>query len=186
MNNKMARDIITPNMQDKYFINEEIRGDKVLVIGGNGENYGVISTRQALTMAHEVNMDLVQVGEKDGTPIAKIMNFGKFIYEKKKQLSESKKNQKAFQIKEIKIRPSIDEQDYKTKLNRAEEFFKEGMKVKFTVQFKGREVPKMEEFGSRLFERISKDLAAKGISNLQEEKESRGGVIWSKIYFLKG
>lgn len=60
------------------------------------------------------------------------------------------------------------------------------MKVKFTVQFKGREVPKMEDFGTKLFERISKDLVAKGFTNLQEEKESRGGVIWSKIYFLKG
>ena len=186
MNNKMSRDTASAGMQDKYLINEEIRGESVLVIGGKGENHGVVSKRQALTLARESNLDLVQVGEKDGTPIAKIMNFGKFIYEKKKQLGEAKKHQKAIQIKEIKIRPSIEEQDYKTKLNKAEEFFKDGMKVKFTVQFKGREVPKMEDFGTKLFERISKDLAAKGFTNLLEEKESRGGVIWSKIYFLKG
>lgn len=181
----MSRDIVV-GMQDKYLVNEEIRGESILVIGEKGENYGVMSKRQALTMARETSLDLVQVGEKDGVPIAKILNFGKFIYEKKKQLGEAKKHQKAIQIKEIKIRPSIEDQDYKTKLNKAEEFFKEGMKVKFTIQFKGREVPKMEDFGTKLFDRISKDLIARGFTHLQEEKESRGGVVWSKIYFLKG
>lgn len=181
MNNKMSKDL----NNDKYQVNEEIRVDKLLLIGESGENFGVVSKRQALTMAAEANLDLVQVGEKDSTVIAKIMNFGKFVYEKKKQLNEAKKHQKAIQIKELKIRPNIDSQDYNTKLNKAEDCFKEGHKVKFTIQFKGREVPKMEEFGTKLFERITQDLKARGFEGLQEEKESKGGVIWSKIYFLK-
>ncbi|MFH1254142.1 MAG: translation initiation factor IF-3 [bacterium] len=130
-------------------------------------------------------MDIFQLGEKDLVFIARIINFCKFIYENKKQLGEAKTHQKVILVKEIKIRPSIDDQDYKTKLNKAESFFKDGNKVKFTLQFKGREVPKMDEFGNKLFARISQDLAAKNIGTLVEEKDSRGGVVWSKIYFLK-
>lgn len=173
------------DLQSKYRVNEGIKADTVMVIGGNGENLGAMSKRQALAIAESEGLDLVQVGEKDLVVIARIMNFGKFIYEKKKQLGEAKKHQKVILIKEIKIRPSIDDQDYKTKLNKAESFFKDGNKVKFTLQFKGREVPKMDEFGSKLFMRISHDLAAKDIGTIVEEKDSRGGVIWSKIYFLK-
>lgn len=173
------------DLQGKYRVNEEIKADTIVVIGGKGENLGAMPKRQALAIAQEEGMDLVQVGEKDSAVIAKIMNFGKFIYEKKKQISESKKHQKVILIKEIKIRPSIDEQDYKTKLNWAESFFKDGNKVKFTLQFKGREVPKMDEFGSKMFTRISQDLATKNIGTLVEEKDSRGGALWSKIYFVK-
>ncbi len=173
------------DLQSKYRVNEGIKADTVIVIGGNGENLGAISKSRALSIAEAEGMDLVQVGEKDSVVIARIMNFGKFIYEKKKQLCEAKKHQKVVQVKEIKIRPSIDDQDYKTKLNRAESFFKDGNKVKFTLQFKGREVPKMDEFGNKLFARITQDLAARNIGIIVEEKDSRGGVVWSKIYFLK-
>jgi len=172
-------------LQGKYRVNEGIKADTVMVIGGNGENLGTMSKRQALIAAEAEGMDLVQVGEKDLVVIARIMNFGKFIYEKKKQLGEAKKHQKVILVKEIKIRPGIDEQDYKTKLNKAESFFRDGNKVKFTLQFKGREVPKMDEFGSRLFARISQDLAARNIGTILEEKDSRGGIVWSKIYFVK-
>jgi translation initiation factor IF-3 len=173
------------DLQSKYKVNDGIKSDSVMVIGVNGENLGTVSRRQALALAEQENMDLVQVGEKDSVAIARIMNFGKFIYEKKKQLSEAKKHQKLVQIKEIKLRPSIDEQDYKTKLNKAVECFRDGNKVKFTLQFKGREVPKMDEFGAKLFARISQDLAAKNVGTLQEEKDSRGGILWSKVYFVK-
>lgn len=173
------------DLQNKYQVNEGIKSDTIIVIGGKGENLGTMPKRQALAIADEEGMDLVQVGEKDSVAIARIMNFGKFIYEKKKQLGESKKHQKVIQIKELKIRPGIDEQDYKTKLKRAEEFFRDGKKVKFTIQFKGREVPKMDEFGSKLFARITQDLAASGFSSVIEEKDNKGGAVWSKIYFVK-
>lgn len=173
------------DLQNKYQVNEGIKTDTVIVIGGKGENLGSMPKRQALAIADEEGMDLVQVGEKDSVAIARIMNFGKFIYEKKKQLGESKKHQKVIQVKELKLRPGIDEQDYKTKLKRAEEFFRDGKKVKFTIQFKGREVPKMDEFGSKMFARISQDLADRGFGLIVEEKDNKGGSVWSKIYFVK-
>lgn len=171
--------------QGKHFVNEQIRASSLLVIGPQGENLGQISKQQALAYAQEAGLDLVQVGEKDSLIIAKIMDFGKFLYTKKKQLSDAKKNQKIIQIKEVKMRPNIGDQDYKTKLNQAEGFLVEGKKVKFTIQFKGREIAMMDDFGRKMFTRINQDLVAKNIGTLVEEKESRGGPFWSKIIGLK-
>lgn len=172
-------------LANKYAVNDLIRARVIIVINEHGENLGEVPRERALMMADEANLDLVQVGAKDETPIAKIMNFGKFLYEKKKQLNDSKKHQKVIQIKEIKIRPNIGDQDYKTKLNQAEQFFRDGKKVKFTLQFKGREAVMIEDLGYRLFARITKDLTDREIGVLVEEKEGRGGMFWSKIYFVK-
>lgn len=168
-----------------HFVNEEIRYLKIQVIGQDGSNLGVLAKRDALTQARNVGLDLVQVGEKEGVGIAKIMDFGKFLYTKKKQLNEAKKNQKIIQIKEIKLRPNIADQDYKTKLNHAVEFLKDGKKVKFTLQFRGREFIMMNELGQQFFDRINKDLQESNIGTLIEEKEQRGKPFWSKIYSLK-
>lgn len=157
----------------------------IIVINDQGENLGEITRDRALILADEAGLDLVQVGAKDEIPIAKIMNFGKFLYEKKKQMNDSKKHQKVIQIKEIKIRPNIGDQDYKTKLNQAEQFFKDGKKVKFTLQFKGREAVMIDDLGPRLFARITKDLTDREVGTLVEEKDGRGGMFWSKIYFVK-
>jgi translation initiation factor IF-3 len=169
----------------KYQVNELIKADKIMVIDADGENVGVLSKQQAIMKAYDAGLDLVQVGEKDAVVIAKIMDFGKFLYEKKKQTSESKKHQKIIQIKEIKIRPNIGEQDYLTKLNHAAQFFADDKKVKFTLQFKGREIAMMEDLGSKLFMRISKDLASRDIGTLVEEKDNRAGAFWSKIYYVR-
>lgn len=174
------------NDQIKYFVNEGIRSDSVLVITESGENLGAMSKRSAIKIAAEAGLDLVQVGEKDEQVIAKIMDFGKFLYTKKKQQTEAKKHQIVIQIKEIKMRPHIGEQDYKTKIGQAERFFQEGKRVKFTLQFKGREVAMMEDLGSKLFARIFQDLAARNVGPLLEEKESRGGIAWSKVLYIKG
>ena len=172
-------------LQGKYFVNEQIRADKLLVIREGGENVGVVSRAQALQLAEQSGLDLVQVGEKDEMIVAKIMDFGKFLYEKKKQLSDSKKHQKIIQVKEIKIRPNIGEQDFSTKLTQAAHFFAEGKKVKFTLQFKGREVTMMDDLGAKIFNRIGQFLAERQIGPLIEEKDAKGGIYWSKIYFLK-
>ncbi|MCF7800187.1 translation initiation factor IF-3 [Candidatus Babeliales bacterium] len=168
-----------------HFVNEEIRYLKIQVIDQDGSNLGVISKKEALAYARNAGMDLVQVGENDGIGIAKIMDFGKFLYNKKKQLNEAKKKQKIIQIKEVKLRPNIADQDYKTKLNHAIEFLKDGKKVKFTLQFRGREFIMMNELGQQLFDRINKDLQESNIGTLIEEKEQRGKPFWSKIYSLK-
>ncbi len=169
----------------KYIVNEQVRAETLLVITDDGENLGVLSRSRALAAAQEASLDLVQVGEKDNMVVAKIMDFGKFLYAKKKQLSDSKKHQKIVQIKEIKMRPNIGDQDYRTKLNQAVEFFSEGKKVKFTLQFKGREITMMDDLGFRFFARITNDLSQRDVGALVEEKDSRAGSFWSKIYFVR-
>lgn len=171
--------------QLEHAINEFIKGATMMLIGNKGENYGLVSRIQAFDLATQAGLDLVQVGEREGVPVVKIMNYGKVLYEKKKQQNEAKKNQKVIQVKEVKMRPNIGEQDYITKINQATQFFKDGKRVKFTLQFKGREASMMEDLGTRLFARISKDLYEREIGALTEEKESRGPVFWSKVYFVK-
>lgn len=168
-----------------YFINEKIRVNHLQVIGQNGENYGTISKEQALRLADEADLDLVQVGEKDGVIIAKIMDFGKFLYAKKKQQSEAKKKQKVIQVKEIKMRPNIADNDYNTKLKRAIGFLKDGKKVKFTLQFRGRQFIMIRELGTNFFARVEKDLGDQDLGTLVRDKERRGGPYWSVIYYLK-
>lgn len=179
----------TPNnneLQEKYFVNEQIRSDQVLVITHTGENLGVVTKGRALMVAQEAGLDLVQVGEKDSVPVTKIMDFGKFLYEKKKQFNDAKKHQKVMQLKEIKFRPNIGNQDYKTKINQAEQFFLDGKRVKFTLQFKGREITMIDELGPKIFAKITHDLQEKAVGALVEEKDQRGGAFWSKTYFIKG
>ena len=180
-NNKVNSKLLASS----YFVNEKIREPKFVVIDQTGENLGVISRDRALDLAEAAELDLVQVGEKEGVLIAKIMDFGKFLYAKKKQLSESKKKHKIVQIKEVKMRPNIGENDYQTKLKRAIAFLSEGKKVKFTLQFRGREFIMIRELGRRFFDRINKDLEEQELGTLVEEKEQRGGPFWSKIYYLK-
>lgn len=166
-------------------VNEQIRSDKIIVIDHLGQQLGALPRSQALNRAFDAGLDLVQVGEREGLPVAKFMDYGKVLYTKKKQLSDAKKNQKIIIVKEIKIRPNIGEQDYKTKLNHAVAFFKEGNKVKFTLQFRGREASMMSEVGPRLFARISADLAAQNVGQLVEEKDTRSHMLWTKIFHVK-
>lgn len=172
-------------MQGKYFVNHQIKAPKVFVIGSTGENFGLIPKQEAQEKAQLEGLDLVQVGVKEEVPVTKIMDFGKFLYAKKKQLADSKKHQKIVQLKEIKIRPNIGDSDYKTKLKKAVEFFEDGNKVKFTLQFKGREVTMLGPLGLKLFERITSNLQEQGVGTLVEEKDNRIGSTWSKIYFIK-
>jgi translation initiation factor IF-3 len=183
-NNSSFKEKNTSDSQNKHYVNEQIRSERVMVIDHQGQSLGVVPRYQALTRAQEVGLDLVQVGEKDGVPITKLMDYGKFLYAKKKQLSDAKKHQKVILVKEIKIRPNIGEQDYKTKVNQAASFFADGNKVKFTLQFRGREAAMMDELGRKLFARITHDLVSSG--SLVEEKDSRGGSLWSKIFYVKG
>ncbi|MFA6263429.1 MAG: translation initiation factor IF-3 [Candidatus Babeliales bacterium] len=183
--NKNLKEKSTPEAL-KYSVNERIRAERVMVIDHEGQSLGVIPKFQAMMRATEVGLDLVQVGEKDGVPVAKLMDFGKFLYTKKKQLADAKKHQKVIVVKEIKMRPHIGEQDYKTKINQAEQFFKDGNKVKFTLQFRGREMATAEDTGQKFFVRVINDLTARNVGALAEEKDARGGVLWSKIFYIKG
>lgn len=173
------------DLQAKYFVNNHIKSTKVYVITHTGDNLGLISKQEALDFAENAGLDLVQVGQKEGLPVTKVMDFGKFLYVKKKQMADAKKHQKVLQLKEIKMRPNIGDQDYDTKLKRAVGFFKDGKKVKFTLQFKGREITMINTLGANLFKRITEDLNKNEVGSLVEEKDNRAGSYWSKVYFVK-
>lgn len=169
-------------------INEEIRANQVQLINQNGENVGVISRKEALKLAQEADLDLVQIASQgsEGVPVVKIMDFGKVLYERKKKQAEAKKRQKVIQIKEVKFRPKIGEHDYQTKMKRGIEFLNAGKHLKITLMFRGREVSTKHERGTELFKKIEKTFEEQGIlDKLIKEKDSKVGQFWSRIYYLK-
>lgn len=177
-------------MKDKDklpLINERIRADKMQVINNEGVNLGVVSRGEALRLAQETGLDLVLIAEKgnEGYPVVKVMDFGKVIYAKKKKITEAKKKQKVIKVKEVKIRPKIGEHDLQIKLKQASQFLKDGMRVKVTLVFKGREVANKIELGSKLIEKIDSTFAQAGLKNLVTEKDIKIGQSWSRIYYLK-
>jgi translation initiation factor IF-3 len=168
-------------------INEKIRFDKLQVITNDGQNLGIISRDEALRLAHQSDLDLVLLSEQgsEGVPLAKIMDFGKALYAKKKQVAEAKKSQKVIQVKEIKMRPKIGEHDYQTKVDQAIEFLKSGKHVKFTLMFKGREAAMREERGEELFKKIDESFEKAGLTRIAAEKDAKAAQLWSRVYFLK-
>lgn len=169
-------------------MNEQIRAPKVQLINHLGENIGVVSRNEALRLAEEAELDLVLLSQsgKDSVPVVKIMDCGKALYEKKKKQAEAKKKQKVIQIKEIKIRPTIGEHDYQTKLNHIMTFLEDGKRVKITIFFKGRENISKQERGTELFEKINKSFEEAGmLQNLVQEQDTSIGQMWSRIYYLK-
>lgn len=168
-------------------INEKIRAERVKLITAEGESIGVVPRFQALRMAEEAQLDLVVIAEdQDGIPIAKIMDFGKSMYKKKKKNLESKKNQRVIQIKEVKLSPKIGEHDYQTKMKQAVQFLHEGKRVKITLFFKGRENATRDERGKELFVKINQTLEELDLlKNLVQETDAQAGQFWSRIYYLK-
>ena len=168
-------------------INERIRFDKLQLINHEGQNIGLVSRFDALKLAQETGLDLVLIADKgaEGFPVAKIMDFGKVLYSKKKKATEAKKKQKVIKVKEIKIRPKISEHDLQIKLKQTTQFLVEGKRVKVNLVFKGREVVNRNEIGSKLFEKIDSFFAEAGLKNLVAEQDSKMGSSWSRIYYLK-
>lgn len=169
-------------------INERIRAPQLQLIGADGTNVGIVSRKEAFDMAEEAQMDLVLLSEEggEGVPVVKIMDFGKASYEKKKKRSEARKHQKVIKIKEIKIRPKIGEHDLKHKMDQLVEFLKEGMRVKITLCFRGRENASKEILGSDLFRKVENALQDEGIAkSVAQEGDSKIGQSWSRVYFLK-
>jgi len=130
----------------------------VRLIDVNGDNVGVVSISEALEAAQQAEVDLVEISPTADPPVCRIMDFGKFLFEKKKQQSLAKKKQKQVQIKEIKFRPGTDEGDYKIKVRSLHKFLEEGDKTKITMRFRGREHAH-RELGLELLKRVEQDLA---------------------------
>ena len=138
-------------------VNEKIRAREVRLIGADGNNVGGVSINEALNMARDAGLDLLEIAPQSNPPVCKIMDYGKWKYEEQKKLKEAKSNQKVVETKELKIRPNIDVHDFDVKMKSAKRFIEDGNKVKFSVRFKGREITNQES-GLSLLNRIKEEL----------------------------
>jgi len=138
-------------------VNEDIRVPQVRLIDQDGEMQGVMSARDALLRAYAVGLDLLEISPNADPPVCKILDFGKYKYELQKKRNEAKKKQRVIEIKEVKVRPNIDENDYQVKLRSMKSFIEEGDKVKVTLRFRGREMAH-QDIGVKVLERIRTDL----------------------------
>src|SRR2546423_13023532 len=145
-----------PVQKDGPRVNEEIRNREVQLIDQTGHNHGTVDTRVALERAQEAGLDLVEIAPNSDPPVCKILDFGKYKYQAQKKAAEARKKQKVVEVKEIKLRPMIDDHDYDVKMRSMKRFFEEGDKVKVTLRFRGREMAH-QELGIELLTRIQKE-----------------------------
>ena len=138
-------------------VNKEIRARQVRVIGDNGEQLGILHIKEALKIAEEKSLDLVEVSPAAEPPVCKLMDYGKFRYEQAKKEKDSKFKRRTLDVKEVKLRPKIDDNDFNVKKNTAERILKTGNKVKITLMFRGREVV-YTELGKQLMMKLSEEL----------------------------
>ena len=157
-------------------INERIRVPEVRLVGPAGEQVGIVSINDALRLAQEADLDLVEVAPTARPPVAKLMDYGKFKYESALKARESRKNQAQTVIKEIKLRPKIDPHDYGTKKSHVERFLRQGDKVKVTIMFRGREQSR-PELGFRLLQRLAADVEELGFVESQPKQDGRNMIM---------
>lgn len=146
------------------------------LISNTGEQLGVVSTRQAMALAEEQDVDLVEISPNATPPVCKLMDFGKFKYEQAKKRDEAKKKQKQVQIKEIKFRPGTDDGDYNIKMRNIVRFLTDGDKVKITLRFRGREMAH-QQLGAQLLKRVQEDLVEVGAVEQIPKMEGRQMVM---------
>jgi translation initiation factor IF-3 len=146
----------TPS-RDGPRVNEEINVPRVRLVDARGEMVGVVSRNDALNMAADAGLDLVEVAANADPPVCKILDYGKFKYEEQKKKNEARKKQKVIEVKEIKLRPGIDDHDYDVKMRSMVKFIEEGDKVKVTMRFRGRELAH-QELGMNVLMRVKDDL----------------------------
>ncbi|MCL4143505.1 UNVERIFIED_CONTAM: hypothetical protein GTU68_055805, partial [Idotea baltica] len=168
--------------KDSHRINKAIRVPKVRLISGTGEQLGVQATAEALRLATEAGLDLVEVAPTADPPVCKLMDYGKFKYKEQKKLSEAKKKRTEVSIKELRIRYRTDVGDLETKLKRAREFLEAGDKVKFSMRFRGREIMYIE-LGLEKFEEIAERL--NDVATIDDQSPSAGRQIYVVFAPLK-
>ena len=157
-------------------INERIRVPEVRLVGPAGEQVGIVAINDALALAQEADLDLVEVAPTARPPVCKLMDYGKFKYESALKARESRKNQTQTVVKEIKLRPKIDPHDYGTKKGHVERFLKQGDKVKVTIMFRGREQSR-PELGHRLLQRLAADVQELGFVEAQPKLDGRNMIM---------
>ncbi|BEU87880.1 translation initiation factor IF-3 [Selenomonas sp. TAMA-11512] len=157
-------------------VNDEIRIREVRVTSAAGEQLGIMATRDALRLAEEQHLDLVEVAPKAKPPVCRIMDFGKYRYEQQKREKEAKKKQKTITIKEVKLRPNIEQHDFDVKLKNAIRFLGEGNKVKVTIMFRGRELSH-PELGRDLLQRVASDLKDQVVVEREPKLEGKNMIM---------
>ena len=150
--------MLAPPVKSGPRFDNMIQSDKVRVIDENGENLGVMYTREAIEQANEIGLNLVEISPNADPPVAKFLDVGKHRYEAQKKANAARKTQKMQDIKEIKMRPNIDDHDYDVKMRNVKKFIEEGDKVKMTLRFRGREMAH-QELGMDLLKRVQEDTA---------------------------
>ncbi|PIP97646.1 MAG: translation initiation factor IF-3 [Rhodobacterales bacterium CG18_big_fil_WC_8_21_14_2_50_71_9] len=157
-------------------VNRMIRCPEIRLIDHNGDNHGVVRPEDAVRMAEEVGLDLVEISPNAAPPVCKIMDFGRYKFELQKKAAEARKNQKVIEIKEVKFRPNIDTHDYDVKMRSVTKFLEDGDKVKVTLRFRGREMAHID-IGRSLLERISKDVEEMGKVEAMPKMEGRQMIM---------
>ena len=159
---------------DENRTNEQIRVPRVRLIDENGEMQGVVQTREALQKAQDAGLDLVEISPNADPPVCKILDYGKFRYQEQKRKNEARKKQKVVEIKELKLRPTIEQHDLDVKLKAAFRFLEEGDKVKFTLRFRGREMSH-RDLGIKVLDRVKEALGDK--VRIDQEPKFEGTLV---------
>jgi translation initiation factor IF-3 len=160
-----------PVKKDGPRINEEIRVREVQLIDTTGHNHGPTQIQTAIEMAQAAGLDLVEISPNSAPPVVKILDYGKYKYQAQKKAAEARKKQKVVEVKEIKLRPMIDDHDYDVKMRSMQRFFEEGDKVKVTLRFRGREMAH-QELGFRLLDRVRDDTQT--IAKIEQSAKFEG------------
>lgn len=163
-----------PVQKDGPRVNDEIRSREVQLIDQEGTNHGVKEFREAIALAQEAGLDLVEIAPNAEPPVCKILDYGKYKFQAQKKAAEARKKQKIVEIKEIKLRPMIDDHDYDVKMRSMRRFFEEGDKVKVTLRFRGREMAH-QELGQQLLNRVKGDIGL--IAKVEQEPKYEGRQI---------
>jgi translation initiation factor IF-3 len=163
-----------PVQKDGPRVNEEIRVREVQLIDQTGHNHGPVETRFALEKAQEAGLDLVEIAPNSSPPVCKLLDYGKYKYQAQKKAAEARKKQKVVEVKEIKLRPMIDDHDYDVKMRSMRRFFEEGDKVKITLRFRGRELAH-QELGYKLLNRVRDDVIK--MAKVEQEPRFEGRQV---------
>ena len=165
-----------PVQKDGPRVNEEIRVREVQLIDQTGHNHVPTDIQVALAKAQEVGLDLVEIAPNSTPPVCKLLDYGKYKYQAQKKAAEARKKQKVVEVKEIKLRPMIDDHDYDVKMRSMQRFFEEGDKVKVTLRFRGREMAH-QELGTKLLDRVRDDTAKMAKVEMDAKFEGRQMIM---------
>ncbi len=174
MGKRKGKDKGKKNKDLFYRVNERIRAREVQVIGPDGNNLGIMRTIDAINLAREMGLDLVEVAPNANPPVARILDYGKFLYSQKKKLKEAKKKQASAETKELKLTPNIDKHDLEVKLRKAREMLEDGHKVRFRLVFRGRQIVH-PEIARDLMRRIADELS--DMAEVEQDIKGEGRIM---------